>query len=281
VAQQEAQHLLDLVHVPEGAAQLSSAPSSLQSPLLGVDTSAVDSTRFWKVSMPLDQTLTWLQGNPPSGLTLFWSTDASGSPEGYAYSAPATDAWDSADLDIAVASTGDDTSVIRADGVVDWLESSPLTDTASGQRMHVTVAAGCPASDTHMVGVTNSGGDLESQMLPSDQPTAGLLCSYDGVNDNPFALQTQKDLDAATARSLAGPVAQLPIGHINNAVCSCPADFGSTVLVALSYPGRADVDLWVMPGGCSSIANGFIFVVACGSPGVSTVVSKIAALVGE
>jgi hypothetical protein len=34
---------------------------------------------------------------------------------------------------------------------------------------------------------------------------------------------------------------------------------GSAELIALSYPGRPDVDLWVRLNGCGGVSNGYIF----------------------
>jgi hypothetical protein len=144
-----------------------------------------------------------------------------------------------------------------------------------------------------MVGVTNEGSDLASQMLPSAQPTAGLLCGYDGLNGGAglggggstnggaFTLESQKDLDAAAAQSLAQSVAQIPLGHGGGVVCSCPMADGSAAVVVLSYPGRSDVDLWVLTNGCSSIANGDLVLASCGSPAVAAIVTTIAVMVGE
>ena len=278
VQQQEAQYLLGLVHLPAGARQPSAAPESPPSRLIALDSSAIDTARFWVVSMPYNQVLNWLQAHPPSGLSLSISEPGSG----FAYSAPPSAAWGSADLAIVVAPEGADLSMIRADAVIDWLASSPLPDSASGLRMRLTVAGGCPASDAHMVGVTNAGADLEGQMLPSGKPTGALLCTYNGMNGTAYTLETQQALDAAAARNLADSVAQIPVGRAIGVVgCSCPAGFGSAIVVALSYAGRSDVDLWVADSGCSSIANGDIVVASCGSPDVATIVSKIAALVGE
>jgi hypothetical protein len=133
-----------------------------------------------------------------------------------------------------------------------------------------------------MVGVTNTGSDLEAQMLPSAKPAAGLLCSYNGMNGNANALEATKALDAAAAQSLASSVAQVPVGRAAGEVmCSCPADFGSAIVVALSYSGRSDVDLWIADSGCSSIANGDIALSSCGNTDVYNVVSTIAGMVGE
>jgi hypothetical protein len=119
-------------------------------------------------------------------------------------------------------------------------------------------------------------------MLPSAQPTAGLLCRYDGINGNANALETQTGLDAAAVRGLASSVAQVPVGAAaSGVICSCPNDVGSAIVVVLSYPGRSDVDLWIADSGCSSIANGDLLLSSCGNTGVDNLVSSIAAMVGE
>ncbi len=48
-------------------------------------------------------------------------------------------------------------------------------------------------------------------------------------------------------KSLSHPVG--PIG-------SCLMDDGSAEMIALAYPGRPDVDLWVKLNGCLGVSNG-------------------------
>ena len=65
-------------------------------------------------------------------------------------------------------------------------------------------------------------------------------------------------MNAVAARQVAAPLARLPLSHVDGGVTSCPADDGSAEVVALSYSGRADVDLWISLTGCGGISNGHI-----------------------
>jgi hypothetical protein len=42
------------------------------------------------------------------------------------------------------------------------------------------------------------------------------------------------------------------------ALTRCPMDDGSAEVIALSYSGRADVDLWISLNGCGGVSNGHI-----------------------
>ena len=57
---------------------------------------------------------------------------------------------------------------------------------------------------------------------------------------------------------MAGTLARLPLGHVDGAVLHSPADVGSVEVVALSYPRRADVGLWINLSGCGGVSNGYI-----------------------
>jgi hypothetical protein len=41
-------------------------------------------------------------------------------------------------------------------------------------------------------------------------------------------------------------------------VVNCPADDGSAEVLALAYPGRPGVDLWISLNGCGGVSNGYI-----------------------
>ncbi len=152
------------------------------------------------------------------------------------------------------------TSVIRADGLVVWLDPRPLLDTAVGPRLRVTVGGSCPATDGGIVGVRNPGQpDLRGRLLPrSVEPTGGLVCRYDGMNGRPFMLRRQTRLTEAEARRLAAVVDALPLSHLDGGVAHCPAADGTAAVLALAYPGRPDVDLWADLNGCATVANGDI-----------------------
>lgn len=263
-AQQEAERLLALARVPPGATQIASAPPSLPGPAMGtpVVDSVVDKARFWRVAMPSATTLAWIHAHGPRGLVTEGSMNGGGAGTqtgGYSYTEPGADPGTSPALEMGVASAGDHASVIRADGMVIWLDPRPVRDAASGRRMRVTVERGCPATDARAVGVTNVGRDLDRQLLPSADPVAGLICRYDGLNGHPaLRLHDQQRLDAAAARRLARAMGQIRLSHPDGGATSCPADDESVTVLALSYTNRSDVDVWFARTGCPRIANGHI-----------------------
>jgi len=269
LAEQEAKRLLALAPVPPGAVPLAAAPPSLPGPAMGLPQvgSLVDQSRSWRVPLPFGQASSWLHAHAPRGLRSdgsMSSMNASGETAptmvGVGYAAAASPAWQWAELDIGVAAAGPGASVLRADGVVIWLDPSLTLDDTPGPRARVTVAGGCPGSDTRYVGVTNPGAtDLAHRLLPAASPTAGLECTYNGMNGRRWQLNGTTRLDEAAARRVARSLAGLPLAHADGGVTSCPMEDDSAQIVALSYPGRADVDLWVSLSGCGpSAANGYI-----------------------
>jgi hypothetical protein len=159
-----------------------------------------------------------------------------------------------------VAPAGNGASVIRADGLVVWLDPGPVRDTDPGRRMRVTVASGCPDSDARFTDVANSGPGLASRLLPGTAPAAGLEYRYHGMNGPIWRLRSTSRLNAAAAGRVARSMARLPLGHPEGGVLSCPIDDGSAEVIALSYPGRPDVDLWISLTGCGGVSNGYILV---------------------
>ena len=212
--------------------------------------------------MPISQAIAWLQAHHPRGLSPDGSVTSSGPGEasltGYSYAGRSSRAWQSADLDVEVAGAGGGTSVLRADAVVVWLDPVPLPDSGGGHRVHLDVTASCPATDKSIAGVTNRGADLRSQLLPVGAPTAGLECSYYGMNGRPFRLRAQVRLTAPIASRVAGSMQRVSLSHAIGGVTLCPMDDGAAEIIALSYPGRPAVDLWVSLNGCRYVANGFI-----------------------
>ena len=293
LAGHEAARLLSLTPVPDGAVRLASVPRSLPGPALGTPgvTSLIDQVRSWRLPMTLAQATAWLHAHTPRGLRDDGSTTGWG-PHGVnmigrGYAGPGGPAWQSAELDIALGPAGRRASVLRADGVVVWLDPVPVPDNEPGPRIRVTVTGNCPASDVGFAGVSNPtvadptvadhgvadhgvadhgvadhgvadhGADLAHRLLPGAAPTAGLACRYAGLGGG-YRLWSATRLDAAAARQVAAPLARLPLGHVDGGMTSCPADDGSAEVVALSYLGRADVDLWISLSGCGGVSNGHI-----------------------
>jgi hypothetical protein len=263
-AEHEARSLLSLVRVPPAARPIGTAPALLAEPMSRPATdSLIDRTSFWRIDLPAGQALRWMEAHPPPGLTRSGSSTEHapiGAVDGRSYGAEPSDAWQSAQVQIAVAADGASAGIVRADAMVVWLDPRPLRDSAPGTRMWVTAAGGCPADDHGTVGVTNPDqSDLDAAMLPAGAPTAALICDYTGMNGHPeFHLRSRRHLDAAAASRLAGTVAAVPLSHTLGGPTSCPAADGSAAVVVLSYPGRPDVDLQVAESGCRTMGNGHV-----------------------
>ena len=264
LARTEATRLLSFVPVPANSVRLRAAPDSLSDPGMGTPRSAsvVDISRSWRLPMSFAAAVRWLTAHRPARLRQSGSEQSSllgrQTSAGYGYAGPANPAWDSADLDIEVGPDGHGGSVMRADGIVEWLDPVPYGDTQPGKRLRVLVAAGCPRADKGAVGVTNPGTDLRHSLLPPGPPAAGLTCRYYGMNGHPWKLSSQRHLDATRARQFALAMAGVRLGHAVGGISSCPADDGSAEVVALTYPGHPEVDLWLSLGGCRTVANGYI-----------------------
>jgi hypothetical protein len=233
------------------------------------------------VPVPFAQAVTWLGAQQPGslhqgglredGLQQDGSTSqprAGGTGRtiiiGYSYDGPPSPAWQSADLAIEVAPAGSGASVIRADGQVVWMDPVPEQDLGSARRMRLTVAGGCPDSDAGFGDVANSGPGLTVRLLPGTAPVAGLECHYHGLNGyygpngHAWRLRSATPLNAAAAARVASSIARIPLSHPDGEVRNCPLDDGTAEVIALSYAGRPDVDLWISLSGCGGVSNGYI-----------------------
>ncbi|TWP37168.1 hypothetical protein [Leekyejoonella antrihumi] len=166
-----------------------------------------------------------------------------------------SDAWQNAALDIGIAPDGAHGSYWRADGVALWVDPTPATAPAGGKRLAVTVAGGCPTSDR---GATNVPPGTKTSLLPPGTPTAGVICSYNGLNGAAFALRSHARLDGTQAERLAHQARTIHLSHTTGGVTSCPMDDGATTVIAFHYPGNPPATLWLKDNGCRSISNGTI-----------------------
>ncbi|HEY3978398.1 MAG TPA: hypothetical protein VGM79_14065 [Streptosporangiaceae bacterium] len=272
LARREARRLLALVRVPGGAVPLPAVPRSVPAASTPEVASLADQARAWRLALPETRAVAWLRVHPPPGLPLTLTgsgTETGGAPDSeLGYAGPSSPAWASAQLEVEVVAAPGGTSVLRADGQVVWLDPVPLRDSSAGPRMRVTVAGGCPGRDARFIGVpprrvyessvANHGADLGRRLLPAPVPTGGLECRYYGGNGPAFRLRSATRLDAAQARRLAAAMTARPLSHTDGGVTGCPFDDGAAEVVALSYPHRGDVDLWIKLNGCAFVSNGYI-----------------------
>lgn len=262
-AERAADHLLSLAQVPSAAQPLSSAPENLTQPESRPDVeSLVDRSKFWKVGMSFDDTLSWLHAHPPSGLKNTGSFNGGGPGYrigGYVYDAPDAPGVTEQQLQMSITNLNASTTAIRADGMAVWLDPRPIPDTTEGKRLRVTVAHGCPDSRGHTVGVTNDNPQLAKSLLPAGQPTAALVCRYLGANDKPpFGLGNTRTLNQTEARRLADAARAIDLSHVVGGSTSCPMDDGSVTVIVFAYRGQPDIDLWFARTGCQFLSNGSI-----------------------
>jgi len=262
----EAIRLLSLARVPPGSVLLARPPWSLPGPALGTPgvASLVDRVVAWRVGWPFAAVRAWLSAHPPRGLPPDGSASGGNAITGQttmtgtSYRGPASRAWQSADLEISTAPAGSDASMIRVDAVIVWLDPRPVSSGPGTRPVRVTVAGGCPRADQGVTGVANPGAGLTGRLLPPGQPTAGLRCRYDGLNGHPWHLVAARRLTALAAGQAARSMARIPLSHPDGEVVNCPMDDGSAEVLALAYPGRPDVDLWIKLNGCGGVSNGYI-----------------------
>jgi hypothetical protein len=262
-AQAEANRLLSLAQLPSGAVRQARPARSLPGPVLGGSsaTSVVDRVEAWRIGSPFATVKAWVSAHPPRGLPSGGSASGGTAGQetmfGKGYRGPAARAWQSANLEIGVAPAGADASTIRVDAVVVWLDPRPIASGPGRHPVRVTMAGGCPAADRGVTGVSNPGAGLTRRLLPPGQPTAGLRCRYDGLNGHPWRLVATQHLTVAAARQAASSMAARPLSHPDGGAVSC-SETGAAEVLALAYPGRPDVDLWIKLDGCGGIFNGYI-----------------------
>src|SRR5262249_42427353 len=107
-ARAEATRLLSLARIPAGATRLAQPPGSLAGPGLGIPgaKSVVDQVMTWRVRLPFAAVNAWLLAHPPRGLRTNGSSSSRDGRTGLtsianSYGGPASQAWQSANLEIS------------------------------------------------------------------------------------------------------------------------------------------------------------------------------------
>jgi hypothetical protein len=259
-----ARHLVSLARIPAGAKSLRKAPPNLDDPASGrpSGTADADDAAYYEIPMSFRDAQSWLRAFKPAGHLKKTGTSGGGGPgyqdSGVDFSGAASSAWQSADLGLIIQSDSAEGTYLRVDGMVVWLDPVPLRDTATGPRIHFTVAGGCAATDDNRPDVTNTATGLDREMLPAQAPTSALLCSYNGAQK----LAGHRALDGAQARSVATRIRKVPLSHVDGASYGCPADFGTEGYAAFDYADGQTVDLRVNLSGCEYLSDGEITAMA-------------------
>jgi hypothetical protein len=256
-------HLLSLVQLPSGAKRLYAAPPNLDDPASGTPSeSHADDARYYTIPMSFDDAVSWLSAYRPDGHLRQSGTSGGGGPgyqqSGVDFSGASSPAWQSADLGLIVETDTANTTYLRVDAVVVWLDPVPVRDTSTGPRIHFTVGDGCPANDQHQPDVTNTVDGLDRVMLPGATPIRALLCRFgDGGK-----LAALRALGAPAAQSAAATIRKVPLSHTDGGSYGCPASVGTEGYAAFDYPGGQTVDIRVDLSGCAAISNGEITAMA-------------------
>jgi hypothetical protein len=262
----ETKRLLALAPLPSGAKPVNGPERKLDGPAMGTPStsSLIDRHGFWQTSMPVAAVWSYINSRMPNGLTPGGqgtsTTRGVLTSEGVGWDESDTSYATGLQLEISVAPNADGT-LIRADGVGEWLDPRPMRDSTAGPRLRVTVAGGCPRGDNSAVGVSNPGPGLDDALLPAGAPAAGLICQYGGLNSTPVSGLTHHiQVNAADAARIATQARRLPIDHQDDVETSCPAGDDSFDVIALQFAGQPDVDLGFAASGCQTVANGHIVV---------------------
>ena len=273
LAAAEAHRLHDLAARPAGAVTIDRQPAKLAASAMGTPGSGslIDVVSFWAVPMSQHESDSWIAVHAPAGLEAGFDSPGVGGPApadiitGRGFTASDAPAWTEATLQESVAVVDSHHSLWRVEGQTIWLDPTPVRVHPTGPTLRVTVGGRCPATDKGFSGASNRGAALDTALLPTGRPMAALICRYAGGNGKPFSLLESTPLTGGSAAELATRVSTITLAHdASNPVYSCPMDDWAAAVIAFSYSGRPDIDLWVRTDGCTSISNGWI--VAAGDP---------------
>jgi hypothetical protein len=271
LAQQAVDELVRDAALPPGAVSLTDPPARLVQ--LGdghrpVVIALVARRTYWRVPLAQAQVARWFREHAGRGLGL-WMDGISGVPKGehledLSFRGPDTGAFDDLTLDVDVASGGRRESLVRIAASAFWLDPTPLPDDASGSRLHVTVAGGCPASPGNAVGVRNDGPPVTDALVPAQTPRRGLVCDYGHAEMHRWKPVQVEELDAAAAARAAGQLRAMPLAHPSAGAVqprSCPPSLmlpSPTRIVVLAFDGRPDLAVWDVHSCGRWTANGWV-----------------------
>lgn len=263
-ARTEATRLLSLVQPPPGARPLSTNPAGTDpAPLGDLWVRPVACSASWALPMTYAEATTWLRSYTPDrakplgkGLHVP-SPGRAESASNRTYDPDSRPPRLLADfLTLSLHRGPENTGVLRADGIAAPYVDLPQRDDASEDPVRVLADGPCPATVVPYPAIVNPGPpDLDRALVPPDEtPDGGLICYYGGDG-----LWGQRTLDRAAAGRIARAAQRVDLtwnGHTG------PRSGLSTSLgvamLALSYPGRPDVDVWAAYPGTPLVRNGHV-----------------------
>jgi len=152
------------------------------------------------------------------------------------------------------------------------VSSDPWHPDRGGPYIRVLANAECPTSLGAARDVRNFGSWRPSELVPPS-PIAGLICRYrypaspTGIEAAAAwpSLYRQVRLPAVKASELAEVIGKVstkpPKGTFH-----CPAGWNTATVIAFSYQGKSDADLWYYDSGCQTLDNGRIGAFQGGNP---------------
>jgi hypothetical protein len=269
LARAEAQRLLALAPTPPGlAGPLAEVPAELGELGPVVRFGVVRLTQTWRVERSEVVTRHWLRQHPPADMIEDFQNTATDSgvvvqSVGYrlALTGDLAAALASARLVVYQMALSPQASAMRVDVEVVWLDPTPWPDDAVHPLRLTTqdVALACPKTLRDTDSVSNpgaTGAGLDRALLPAATPTGAVVCAYSGW---PGGISPRRTVLGGTAATqLAEAVRRIPLAHPAFRSSPSCASMLTTMIVVLRYPGRPDVDLWLLSGGCANTRNGVI-----------------------
>jgi hypothetical protein len=276
-AQAEADRMIALVRAPAGASAVATDPSG-GGPVWesAVTKNKVQRARSWKLPGTFEQALTWLVSyDPPllarNGLEMENASTSYASAIGpkfatadRTYGDVHRGHWSDASLKVVVSRGSGDTAYLDAVGLAYPLDDHIRRDITPCPRLRVPVDQPCPDAPMNGLaewlrpGVDNPGQpDLDRMLVPAGTPTGGRICYYGEA----VTASAQRVLDGPTAAWMAQQVRSVHLDHddYDGPYGGLGTSGPGAVILALSYPGRPDVDVQAEDrSGLRDVANGRI-----------------------
>jgi hypothetical protein len=263
----EITHLFASFEKPPGSTRIAKPDiTTLDNPAGGTLTSDhfIDATQYWRFPMAPIDAVRWVEAHPPRGMTLVGgSCCGSEGTQGYSYRDKDGDGFYYANIGILIAGGRQTPSYIRLDATLVWLSKTLVRDVTKGPRLRVTMLGGCPHALGENVDVDNPKDGLDRRLLPKDDPTGAMICSYEG---NTFVLRSlhlarSKTLSLREAVGLAGTVNEIRLNYPGKwgfYSCHTGTEIENKYILVFSYARHADADLWYDTTSCGTLQNGYL-----------------------